>query len=50
MAENNNNQNAQIVSTPLSKVIEQGEEVKYFIDIDQDGFDMTGDDFTVELR
>lgn len=48
--EQNNNQNAQIAATELSRVIVQGEEAKYFIDIDQEGFDMAEDDFTVELR
>ena len=49
MAENNNNQNAQIAATELSRVIEQGEEAKYFIEIKQDDFDMQENDFTVEL-
>lgn len=47
MAENNN---AQIAETPLSNVIVQGEEAKYFVDIQQEGFDMQENDFTVELK
>ena len=51
MAEQNINLgNAVQTDTPLSNVLEAGTEAKYFIDIQQEGFSMEEDDFTVELR
>ena len=51
MAEQNINLgNAVQTGTPLSNVIVAGTEAKYFIDIQQDGFSMEEDNFTVELR
>ena len=51
MAEQNINLgNAVQTGTPLSNVLEAGMEAKYFIDIQQEGFSMADDDFTVELR
>ena len=51
MAEHNINlSNAVPTGTPLSNVLEAGMEAKYFIDIQQEGFSMADDDFTVELR
>ena len=50
MAENTNLQQVVQTSTPLSNMIIQGTEAKYFIDIQQEGFSMEEDDFTVELR
>lgn len=51
MAEQNINLgNAVQTGTTLSNVIVAGTEAKYFIDIQQDGFSMEEDDFTVELR
>ena len=48
MAEQNN-QNAVIASTTLSNVFVAGEEAKYFVLIEQEGFDMQENDFTIEL-
>lgn len=50
MADNINFSNAVQTGTPLSNVLTQGMEAKYFIDIQQEGFTMADDDFYVELR